>query len=688
MLKLKPKNEEELARMLKDAWLNIYIPDEDALYNPLMEIPEYCENNPEIYFTFVMSNPEYFSFVCKEIFNIEILPFQGVILNELWRRRFPMLIASRGASKSYTMAIYALLRMLFLKGRKIIVSGSGFRQSKIIFNYMENIYANSPLLRDIMDSASGGRNPVSKSPDEWVMRIGESITKCIPIGDGSKARGQRAHDVLVDEFASIPIEIFETVLAQFAAVSSSVVNNTKRMAALAKAKEFGYDGLPFDDFEIIKDANVDNQIVISGTAYYDFNHFAQYHKRWAGIIKSRGELDKLAAILNDKPEEGFEHSDYSIIRIPYDLLPKGMMDDAQIMRSKATMTLDNFQRELGCVFSKDSNGFFKRSLLEKTTVEPGKSFTLPNGYVLSPEKAFFEPQMYGDPKKDHVISVDPASMVDNFAVTVLELNEEGGCAFRKIVHCWTTNKKDHQEKLKLGLTKEHNFYAYACRKIRHLMKNFNTVRLSIDSEGGGREIMAQFTDRDKLEPGELPIYHIIDPLKPNPQEDGEIGLHIIDEIHFSSAEWTTNANHGLKKDFEDNVLLFPYIDAISVALADSDDEEKKRDFDTLSQCIKDIEELKNELTTIVVTETVTGRERWDTPEVKLATGKKGRMRKDRYSALLMGNMTARMIPATTFNPVQTIAGGFSNSITKKEVETGSLYQGPSWITQHLQNLYD
>ena len=47
-----------------------------------------------------------------------------------------------------------------------------------------------------------------------------------------------------------------------------------------------------------------------------------------------------------------------------------------------------------------------------------------------------------------------------------------------------------------------------------------------------------------------------------------------------------------------------------------------------------------------MTQTSTGpnaRDRWDTPEVKLPGGKKGRLRKDRYSSLVIANMLARQL---------------------------------------------
>ena len=40
------------------------------------------------------------------------------------------------------------------------------------------------------------------------MHIGQSTITCLPLGDGSKIRGQRANDIIADEFASIPRDIF------------------------------------------------------------------------------------------------------------------------------------------------------------------------------------------------------------------------------------------------------------------------------------------------------------------------------------------------------------------------------------------------------------------------------------------------------------------------------------------------
>ena len=115
---------------------------------------------------------------------------------------------------------------------------------------------------------------------------------------------------------------------------------------------------------------------------------------------------------------------------------------------------------------------------------------------------------------------------------------------------------------------------------------------------------------------------------------------------FAKADWVAEANHGTRKDFEDQVLLFPFFDSISLGLALSDDKMTRRKMDTLEDCVMEIEELKNELSLIIMSQTPSGRDKWDTPEVKLPGGRKDRLRKDRYSALIMANMSARTMRRT------------------------------------------
>tara|TARA_R110002020_G_scaffold234011_1_gene445867 strand:- start:37 stop:465 length:429 start_codon:yes stop_codon:yes gene_type:complete len=142
----------------------------------------------------------------------------------------------------------------------------------------------------------------------------------------------------------------------------------------------------------------------------------------------------------------------------------------------------------------------------------------------------------------------------------------------------------------------------------------------------------------------------------------------------------------MRKDFEDKVLIFPFFDAISLGLASIDDNVVKRKMDTLEDCVMEIEELKNELSMIIITQTPSGRDKWDTPEIKIPGGRKDRLRKDRYSSLLMANMAARTIQRTPAPITYETLGGFAEQM-KAEKEAGPDYIGPAWFTEGIGDVY-
>jgi hypothetical protein len=657
-------------KTIDDAWLGLDIDDKD-IFNPT-SILKVSDEDYHLRLSYLMMRPEYFSFLCKHILNVQILPSQALMLHEMWSRKFPMLIASRGFGKSFMLSLYALLRALLLPNRKVVVVGAAFRQSKVLFEYMETIWRNAPILRDICSDTSGPRRDV----DRCVMRINDSTVTCLPLGDGQKIRGQRANDIISDEFASIPRDIFENVVAGFAAVSADPIDNVKRLAAEKRAKELGVQ-VEKKKEETIE--NKDNQIILSGTAYYDFNHFATYWKKWKTIIKSKGIESRLREVFggDDVPKD-FDWTQYSIIRIPYELLPEGFMDAAQVARSKATVHAGIYQMEFGACFTRDSQGFFKRSLIESCVVS--------NDNVLKNSKGdeiHFEASLIGDPNKRYIFGVDPASEVDNFSIVVIEVNPD----HRRIVHCWTTTRSEHKEKVKRGYSTETDFYSYCARKIRDLMRLFPCIHIAMDAQGGGIAVMESLHDRDKIQEDELAIWPTIDDDKPKDTDD-ERGLHILEMCQFAKYDWLAEANHGLRKDFEDKVLLFPFFDSISLGLSNADDGLKGRHFDTLEECVMDIEELKDELSMIQITQTATGRDRWDTPEVVVGTGKKSKMRKDRYSALIMANMAGRVLQRAPTPQAYSFYGGFATAGEDyKAKKREDFYSGPNWFTENMGDIY-
>jgi hypothetical protein len=635
--------------------------------NPMIRRSETDIENPDLHLLKMLRNPRYMGSTCKLLFNLELHPIQIAVLQEIWNRPFPMLIGSRGFSKSFTLALYAILKCSFYPGTKIVIVGAAFRQSKIIFEYMENMWKNSPILRSIF---SGNEDGPRRDVDRCTIRLGDSWTIAIPLGTGDKIRGLRAHIILADEFSSISPNIYETVVSGFAAVSASPIQNVKSEAKRDAMIQAGVWNEELDDLT----QKMGNQAVISGTADYDFKHFAQYWKRYKGIIESRGDERKLKELFKGEVPLNFNWKDYSIIRIPYELIPKGFMDDKQVSRAKATIHAGIYNMEYAACFVKDSEGFFRRSLIESCVVSN-------NQILIDNTPIMFDATIKGDPEKRYVYGIDPASEQDNFSIVVLESHP----THSRIVYCWTTNRANFKERQKTGLITEHDFYGFCARKIRNLMKTFPPIKIGMDAQGGGVAIEESLHDPNRMESGEQLIWPIIEENRQK-DTDSQAGYHILELVQFAKAEWTSQANHGLRKDLEDKTLLFPRFDSLTLGLAMEQEGKDILDadisplYDSLSECILEIEELKNELTTIIMTQTsnsANARDRWDTPETKLNHGKKGRLRKDRYSSLVIANMLARQLHKALKPVDYDIIGADARTSVKTD---GNMYRGPEWFT--------
>jgi intein/homing endonuclease len=503
----------------------------------------------------------------------------------------------------------------------------------------------------------------------------------------SKIRGLRAHIILADEFAAISPEIYETVISGFTAVSADPISNVKEAA---RRRELTKLGIWTADAEFKYGKRQRNQSIVSGTADYAFKPFAKYWKRYKAIIESKGNIEVLKNLLEiEELSSNFNWTDYSIIRIPYELIPEGFMDDKQIIRAKSTIHSGIYAMEYGAVFVADSEGFFKRSLIESCVTSPEHPIIL-DGFPI-----WFDPLLHGSKTREYVIGIDPASEQDNFSIVVLELHNN----HVRLVYGWSTNRKDFQRRLKSGLAKKDDFYGFCARKIRDLMKVFPTKFIAMDGQGGGVAVEEALHDTDKMEQGELPIWPIIED-KVEKESDVKPGLHILHVCQFARGDWTSEANHGLRKDLEDKVLLFPRFDSLALGIAAETDNMRKKAFetehperkfdiyDTLEDCVMEIEELKTELSTIVMTTTSAGvgaRDKWDTPEIKLPNGKKGKLRKDRYSALVMANMIARQYKRADILPEYKMIGDFATNLINSK-EDGPLYSGPDWFVQGMNDI--
>lgn len=638
-------------------------------YKKLAESLEYfklCRNEPEWQLLNEINDQHYFYDKISDINSSENITYDVHIPED-------HSFVSNGfiSHNSFLLAVYTILRCLLKPEHKTVVVGAGFRQSKVIFEYCDTIWGKGRVLQSICERGYYSKQGPRRDTDRAVLQICDSQALFLPIGTGEKIRGQRANTIISDEFAAIDESIYEVVISGFGAVSASPVENVMKKKKAEYARSLGLN---------ISDEALDfNQSIISGTCDYDFNHFARYWKRYKSIIESKGDERVLNEIFKDTKQEW---SDYSIMRIPYNLLPDGYLDRATVARAAATMHSVHFLLEYNAVFAKDSMGFFKRTLIEACIVKPDmKKDEFPTDVEV------FHPMLTGNSKKKYVFAIDPASEIDNFAVVIIELNN----THRRIVYTWTTSKNEYKKEFNSGKTVETDFYGYCTRKIRQLMRVFPCERIGCDAQGGGVAIREALHNIHYIGEGELPIWEVRDPDKPK-DTDNKHGLHILELIQFADGDWTAQANHGMRKDLEDKVLLFPYYDSASLELAAIDDEEMERlgklGHDSMENCTFEIEELKNELTTIVQTKTNSGRDRWDTPETKNSvTNKKGRLRKDRYSALVIANMIARQIMMADGPTPYDIKGGYAQQIAmrpNKGHRTGKLFDGPDWYNRSME----
>jgi hypothetical protein len=580
-----------------------------------------------------MLNIDYIGWTAKVILGLDLFPIQIAILQMLWNTPFPMLVACRGGSKSYILAIYAVLRALLDPGTKIVIIGAGLRQAKLVFNYIDTIWNNAPVLRNII---GGGKHAGPRqSVDLCYFKVGDSIIYALPLGDGQKIRGFRANVVLCDEFASVPEDIFDIVVRGFAATAKTPVEEAKKIDF---EKQLAKLNLPIDiKQKIVTDDGKmrGNQIVYSGTAYYAFNHFAKKYEMWKKIIQSKGDPDQVAQIFggdNLIPNE-FDYRDYSIVRIPHTHLPEGLLDKRQLAHAKATLPRNIYLMEYCGIFVADSDGFFPRSLIEGCTVGPNKPIDTPDGPVT------FTPLMRARPKSKYVMGIDPAAERDNLAITMTEVWPN----HYRVVYCWAVNKKEFTQRKKKGLITDDDYYAYCCTKIRDIVRLFNPVRIEMDSQGGGYAVAEMLRNKKlmNIDDGDFPIYEVIDfndPKDTDGETDGRHILHLVKQ----STEYNQEANIALHKSLETRTLLFPAFDSVKMYAAIEAEKAAGVIFDTYEENVFNLEELKNELCTIQMSETATGKEKFDTPQVMKPGAvegrtRKGRLRKDRYTALLLSH---------------------------------------------------
>lgn len=591
-----------------------------------------------------------------------LLPFQRVMLHMMWTKKFPMVLACRGAGKTFMLAIYCLLKALLIPGTRIVVVSGGFRQAKFVFQYMDEIIKNSPILQETIRKYHPGNDfGVKYATDKVYLKVGwnTDITG-IPIGDGSKVRGLRATTLICDEVASIEDKVFDTAIGPFLSVQADPAEAVIVRDFLDRLKRMGASPQVIKLVEASQ-RKQSNQLVLTGTATYQFNHFFRRYQAYSIFAKSGGDKKKIkeglqvqtgetGAVLTDDMLDLWSslYKEYAIFQLPYNGMPPGFLDDAVVATHRATMDPIIFGHEYQCKFSKDTNGFFPRSIIDEAS--PGKD---------EPNEVHYE--LYGDPNCQYVMGLDPARWNDNFGLVVLKL--QGGAA--KCVYVKSWNKAKFQESVK---------------NIREVMRRFpNIVRIAMDRGGGGDTIMELLANATILEGDDKPIVEVEpkDEFKAIPN-----ALRILEMINFHT--WSAPANHAMKSDIILKRLLFPKRLDDDVIMHNHGMLLKGRPFDLdlkediqiwnhlndllygtetndgeviTNGAYKEFQFMTDELCTITQSVTEKGLETFGLPRLSDQPEGLDVRRRDRYSALLLAAHAARSYIGHGHNLYRPVLGG-------------------------------
>lgn len=552
------------------------LPKKELLFNPLTDIPLRFKEDSELTEFYKLGN-EYYSplFGIKYLLNVNLFPFQGAIILALLNHKFPLLVMSRGSGKTYLLAVFALYYAVMNPGTKIVLISAGFRQAKLIFGEIKKIYEGSPLLRALSSK------PPSFGIGECHYEVNESSITALPLGQGDKIRGQRSHLTLVDEFNSLPIEVFDVVVRGFSATEADPWKKVRGLMLQGKS------AIPQGG----------NKIVLSGTAGFKGETLYRMYKQYSMIIgnRVRGEAKNYSDLLGDD-FDGNEHidfADYCIIKLKYTEVPIGMMDMKMIHHARTTMPKMLFDMEYNGLFADDTAGFFKARNINDATSRP------PDGFSV---------EMVGKPNRQYVMGVDPARTTDRAAIQIIQLGSP-----HKTIFAWSCQNQK---------------YSFIAEKIRDLLRRFkNVIGIAMDRGGGGLAIEELLQSQSLMKEGDKKLYRFDDDTA-----EAKTGNRMLYMVAFDSL-WLDESNALLQKNIEDKTLMFPMPISIKDSYVENSDE--------IDDAIFEIQELKKELTSIEVTYTKSGKRHYDLmpADLRTAPGESPR-HKDRYSALLLANYLA------------------------------------------------
>ena len=552
------------------------------------------------------------TFATDLLSGVELFPFQHMAIKAMFETDYTLGIWSRGMSKSFTTGIYAFLDAILNQGVEIGILSKSFRQSKMIFKKIEDIAA-KPEAKFLSQCITHK----SKSNDEWLLEIGSSRIRALPLGDGSKLRGFRFHRIIIDEFLLMPERIYNEVIVPFLSVVENPVEREKMYNVETKLIQEG----KMKEEDRYKWPN--NKLIALSSASYKFEYLYKVYEKFEQLINSEVNEDGTDATR-------------CIMQFSYDCAPKRLYDENLIAQSKATMSQSQFDREFGAIFTDDSSGYFKTSRMAQCTVQDGD-----DPHV----------EICGDPKSKYILSFDPSwaesESSDDFAIQVFKLNDETKQG--TLVHGYAlagTNLKHHIE-----------YFHY-------ILNYFNIVAIVGDYNGGVQFINA-CNESNLFKSSNIKIKMLSQEFD-KPEEYSKELMQAKNEYNIEdrkycilrkpTSQWIRRANELLQANFDHKKIWFgsraiddnyhlqikQKIPIKKIKFSNFAEIEEKenigaRMIDFIEHQSDMIMLAKGQCSLIQIKTSPQGNQTFDLPDSLKRTSGPNKARKDSYSALVLGN---------------------------------------------------
>ncbi len=556
---------------------------------------------------------------------IDLYPDQIITIKGMMKHNYSLCVWGRGVSKTWTAAVYCILQSVFHPGTTILVAGPTFRTARFIFNHIEKIVdsAEAQLLMQAM-GAKVRRNDEFR----WSINGGEIVA--IPL-NGEKIRGFRANVLVIDEFLLMSEDIVEKVLIPYLVVPKDV---KRRKQVRAREDELIKRGV-ITEADRTKFKNEAKLIALSSASYTCEYLYRKY--------------DEYVKAIYDPDEKEFEAT-YFVSQMAWDAIPEDRIDKSVIELAQSNESnMATFKREYGAQFLDGSDSYFSMDKMIRCTVPDGETPTL---------------KVVGDKDKKYILAIDPnfsnSPTADNFAMCVIELDNEKERR-GTIVHSYAESGRDLKEHI---------------RYFHYLWKSFNIEMITIDYAG------YQFIDaanEHELFRGDKVEFKIFDFVseKDGAEYDEEIKkarngynrqIHRIVYTQYFTSDFIRKGNEWLQGCIDYKRIWFgggikANVDAFNKAIAAPvdvsyllDTAKMDKDESALGYFIDNqevlIKQTKYEAASIEVKTTARGVQSFDLPQMMKRDNSQDRMRRDSYTAMMLGTWCMKCYYDILNAPVQ------------------------------------